>query len=264
MKKYRIPFLLLSLSFIVFFTNCNFKEKATSSTWVSLFNGKNLDGWTIKIKGQPVGKNYKNTFRVENGVMKVNYDEYDGKFNASYGHIFYNKAFSNYKFRMDYRFIGDQINDGAGWATRNSGVMVHCEAPEHMGIDQEFPVSIEVQLLGGLATGDRPTGNLCTPGTNVVIDDKLFTPHCRSSSSDTFDGDQWVQIEIEVRNDSIIKHFINGKNVFTYYKPQIGGNVDANQEYWKSMKGSPLKQGFISIQSESHPCEFKNIEILEL
>ena len=110
---------------------------------------------------------------------------------------------------MEYRFIGEQIADGAGWATRNSGIMVHCEAPEHMGIDQDFPVSIEVQLLGGLGTGDRPTANLCTPGTNVVMNDELFTPHCISSSSNTFNGDQWVQVEIEVRNDSIIKHYIN-------------------------------------------------------
>lgn len=264
MKNYLSIICVLTL---LLTTNC--KEKNASNNkptekWVSLFNGKDLKNWTIKIKGQPLGENYKNTFTVENGIMKVNYDEYNDVFNASYGHIFYNKEFSNYKFRMQYRFTGEQIKDGAGWATRNSGIMVHCEDPKNIGLNQNFPVSIEVQLLGGLGSGERSTGNLCTPGTHVEMDGKLFTPHCTNSSSKTYHGDQWVNVEIEVRNDSIINHFINGEKVLTYTKPQIGGPIDYNQEYWKEKEGSPLKKGYISLQSESHPVEFRNIEILEL
>ena len=265
-KKHNTLLIVLSVLLLL---NCKNDEKKNTEipqkeNWVKLFNGKDLQDWTIKIKGQPLGENYKNTFIVENGVMKVNYDEYNDTFNASYGHIYYNQEFSNYKFKMQYRFTGEQIKDGAGWATRNSGVMVHCEDPKNIGIDQDFPVSIEVQLLGGLGTGERPTGNLCTPGTNVVMDNELFTPHCINSKSKTYNGDQWVNLEIEVRNDSIIKHFINGENVLTYTKPQIGGSVDYNEDYWKSKAGTPLKKGYISLQSESHPVEFKNIEILEL
>lgn len=239
-------------------------EPNKKKNWVKLFNGKDLNDWTIKIKGQPLGENHKNTFVAENGILKVNYDEYNDTFNSSFGHIYYNKVFSNYKLRMQYRFTGNQLKDGAGWATRNSGVMIHCEDPKNIGLNQDFPVSIEVQLLGGLGTGDRTTGNLCTPGTHVEIDGKLFTPHCVNSSSKTYNGNQWVNLEIEVRNDSIIKHFINGENVLAYTKPQIGGAVDYNEDYWKNKAGTPLKKGYISLQSESHPVEFKNIEILEL
>ena len=166
---------------------------------------------------------------------------------------------------MQYRFTGNQIKDGAAWATRNSGVMIHCEDPKNIGINQNFPVSIEVQLLGGLSNGEeRSTGNLCTPGTHVTIDDVLITDHCIRSTSATYDGEQWINLEIEVHNDSIIKHFINGENVMTYTKPIIGGPVDYNEDYWKAKEGMPLKGGYISLQSESHPVEFKNIEILEL
>lgn len=263
MKYFISKFILVFC--ILLLTNCQNKEKTTNSKWVSLFNGKNLDGWTIKIKGQPLGENYKNTFRVEDGVLKVNYDEYNDTFNSSYGHIFYNKEFSNYKFRMEYRFIGEQIKDGAGWATRNSGVMIHGQSPESMLLDQDFPISIEVQLLGGLGNGSRPTGNLCTPGTHVEMNGELFTPHCIPSSSKTYDGDQWVQVEILVMNDSIISHFINGERVLTYSKPQIGGgNVDIPNELLEPQQGTALKKGTISLQSESHPVEFRNIEILEL
>ncbi len=266
-KKYVILILILS-TFSLF--NCKNEEKKNNiesskkDNWVKLFNGKDLKGWTIKIKNHPLDENYKNTFIVENGVMKVNYDEYNDTFNESYGHIYYNKEFSNYKFKMQYRFTGNQLKDGAGWATRNSGVMIHCENPKNIALNQSFPVSIEVQLLGGLDSGERPTGNLCTPGTHVEINDELFTSHCINSKSKTFNGDQWVNLEIEVRNDSIIKHFINGENVLTYTKPQIGGSVDHHQEYWKGKEGTRLKKGYISLQSESHPVEFKNIEILEL
>ncbi|WP_341215141.1 DUF1080 domain-containing protein [uncultured Wocania sp.] len=265
-KKYNI--VVIAFCTILLF-NCKNEEKKKVETpkkenWVKLFNGKDLNDWTIKIKGQPVGVNYKNTFIIENEVLKVNYDGYNDTFNESYGHIYYNKEFSNYRFRMQYRFTGEQLKDGAGWATRNSGIMVHCEDPKKIGLNQDFPVSIEVQLLGGLGSGERPTGNLCTPGTNVVMNDELFTPHCVNSKSKTYNGDQWVNVEIEVRNDSIIKHFINGENVLTYTKPKIGGSVDYNEAYWKKLEGTPLKKGYISLQSESHPVEFKNIEILEL
>ncbi len=244
----------------------NKSEKVTESAekeWVQLFNGKNLNDWTVKIKGHALNENYKNTFRVVDGVIQVNYDEYE-TFGTSFGHLFYKNEFSNYKFRLEYRFTGNQLKGGAGWAKRNSGVMIHCQNPESMGLEQDFPVSVEVQLLGGLGTDERSTGNVCTPGTHIVLKEDTVTKHCINSTSKTFHGDQWVSLEIVVLNDSIISHAINGEKVLTYYKPQIGGPVDFDEELWKSKEGNPLKKGFISLQSESHPIEFRNIEIFEL
>ncbi len=262
LNSFLAVFLLLGS---ISFSNGQNHQKNEDDKWVSLFNGKDLKDWHIKIKGHLLDENYKNTFRVVNGVMQVNYDEYNGTFNTSYGHIFYKKEFSNYRLKLQYRFTGEQIKDGAGWAKRNSGVMVHCQAPETMELEQNFPVSIEVQLLGGLNDGERPTGNLCTPGTHVVMNGKLQKKHCFNSNSKTYNGDQWVSLEILVRNDSVISHMINGETVLTYSKPQIGGSVEnVDPKVWKSKEGKPLKKGYISLQSESHPVEFKNIEILEL
>ncbi|WP_299554022.1 DUF1080 domain-containing protein [Seonamhaeicola sp.] len=261
---------LVLLAFcIALLASCKNKEKQTpvepKENWVKLFNGKDLNDWIIKIKGHAAGDNYNNTFIVENGALKVNYENYKDTFNDTFGHIYYKKPFSNYRFRMDYRFTGNQLSDGADWANRNSGIMLHCEDPNNIGLDQNFPVSIEVQLLGGNGVDERTTANLCTPGTNVEMDGELKTAHCISSASKTYHGEQWVHVEVEVRNDSIIKHFINGEEVIRYYKPQYGGgNINHNMEYWKSLEGQPLKSGYISLQSESHPVEFKNIEILEL
>jgi len=231
--------------------------------WVPLFNGKNLDGWTPKTTGFELGTNYKNTFRVEDGLLKVRFDGYD-KFGGHFGHLFFKKPFKNYRFRIEYRFVGKQVPGGPAWAKRNSGIMIHCQAPETMGKEQKFPVSIEVQLLGGLGKGDRPTANLCTPGTNVVIDDQLFKQHCLNSTSPTFNGEEWVNVEVEVRGDHI-KHFVNGKLVLEYDKPQLDPRDRDAQALIELADGKKLlRGGFISLQAESHPVDFRKIEILEL
>lgn len=236
---------------------------ADKGKWVSIFNGKNLDGWTVKITGYKSGENFGNTFRVKDGVMQVGYEKYDS-FAGKFGHIFYKEKLSHYRFRMQYRFVGKQAPKGPGWAFRNSGIMLHCQSPESMGKNQKFPVSIEVQLLGGNGKGERPTANLCTPGTNVVIKGKLHKPHCKKSTSKTYHGDQWVTVEVEVKGDEVVRHIVNGTTVFEYTKTQYDPrDADAKKLIAKS-GGVALKSGYISLQSESHPVEFRKIEIMKL
>jgi hypothetical protein len=237
-------------------------ESKPKGEWVSLFNGKDLTGWTPKITGYPAGENYADTFRVEDGIIKVKYDKYS-KFDGKFGHLFYKSPFSKYKLRIEYRFVGDQCPGGPGWATRNSGVMIHGQSPESMKKDQEFPVSIEVQFLGGDGKNKRSTGNLCTPGTNVVMDGKLITQHCNNSKSKTYHGDQWVTAEVEVHGDGVIKHFINGDLVIEYEKAQLDDRDKDAKALIKDGK-KLITEGTISLQAESHPVEFRKVEIMEL
>ena len=234
---------------------------ANDEGWIQLFNGKDLTGWTPKIRGHELGVNYAETFRVEDGVLKVAYDKYEGPFRGRYGHLFFEEPFSNYLLRIEYRFVGDQAEGGPGWATRNSGVMIHGQNPKGMTKDQEFPVSIEVQFLGGDGTNPRPTGNLCTPGTNVVLDGKLHTPHCHNSSSETFHGDQWVTAEIEVHGGKLVRHKINGKTVLEYTQPQLDPEDENAKKLLEAGAGKILTGGTISLQSESHPVEFRKVEV---
>ena len=239
------------------------QKKASKKNWIQLFNGKNLNGWTIKIKDHPVNDNFGNTFRVENGVMKVSYDQYGDAFKEQFGHIFYKKKFSAYLLVVEYRFTGNQIKDGPGWAYRNSGLMLHGQTPESMTIDQDFPISLEAQLLGGNGKDERSTLNLCSPGTNVVMNEKLFTPHCVNSTSKTYPGDQWVRAEVLVLGDSIIKHIVEGDTVLVYGQPQYDG-----KDKWVKKAGlkdgALISEGTISLQSESHPVEFRKVELFNL
>ena len=238
------------------------QKKASSSRWIRLFNGKNLEGWKVKIAGHELNDNYGNTFQVENGILKVSYGQYDN-FDGKFGHLFYEDKFSRYILRVEYRFVGDQTPGGPGWAFRNSGAMIHCQSPESMRRDQDFPVCIEVQLLGGNGRDERATGNLCTPGTHIVMDDKLITRHCIESRSKTYHGDQWVTMEVEVHGNSIIKHIINGDIVLEYERPQLDEN-DRDAQRLIENEDKMLYEGYIALQAESHPVEFRKVEILPL
>lgn len=244
--------------------SCNTQTSDTETTkseWLQLFNGKDLTGWTPKISGHELGDNYQNTFRVVDGNLTVSYDGYQ-EFGGRYGHLFYEKPFSHYHLRAEYRFVGDQHPEGEGWAYRNNGLMLHCQDPKTMELKQDFPVCIEGQLLGGNGTDERTTGNLCTPGTNVVMDGKLITDHCINSKSKTYHGDVWVTAEFIVLGDSVIHHIVEGDTVMSYYDMQIGGGF--LPESFPLKEGDPVSEGYISIQSETHPIEFRKIELKTL
>ncbi|WP_225335354.1 family 16 glycoside hydrolase [Halomicrobium urmianum] len=218
--------------------------------WIQLFDGESLDGWTPKFSGRPVGENYKDTFTVEDGVLRVDYDGYD-EWDSTFGHLFYEEEFSHYMLRAEYRFVGDQVSSAPDWAFRNNGLMLHGQTPEEMDVDQDYPDSIEVQLLGQSADSDteRATANVCTPGTNIVMDGSLHEQHCTRSESDTYRGDQWVTVTVVVRGNEAIRHIVEDEGVvMSYSEPQLND-------------GTPLTGGTISIQSESHPTEFRTIEL---
>lgn len=231
--------------------------------WTQLFNGKNLEGWSVKIRGYELNQDPDSIFRVKDGKIVVSYPP-DSSFNNEFGHMFYDKPFSSYIIGVEYRFTGQQCKGGPSWAYRNSGIMIHCQPPKTMLKDQDFPISIETQLLSGDETGERPTCNLCTPGTEVFIDGVMAKGHCFNSTSKTFRGEEWVRAEVMVLRDSIIKHIVNGDTVMTYTRPSIGG--DHVNDYDPAVKkdGQPLTSGYISLQSESHPVEFRKVEIMEL
>jgi hypothetical protein len=230
--------------------------------WTPIFNGKDLEGWTPKIRGHELGENPGNTYRVEDGILRVAYDQYT-QFEGKFGHLFYKHPFTNYIVRAEYRFVGDQCPGGPGWAFRNSGIMVHCQDPKTMGRDQNFPVCIEVQLLGGNGKDPRTTGNLCSPGTHVVMNGQLMKQHCFNSTSKTFHGEQWVTIEVEVLGNASIKHRINGELVLEYEQPQLDeGDGDAKKLIVDGK--TAIESGYISLQAESHPVEFRKVDIKTL
>lgn len=256
-----MKYLLPALLFMLFASKV---QAQSSGKWISLFNGKNLDGWVVKISGYEPGDNFANTYRVKNGAIETGYEGYGDNFNKRFGLLFYKKPYSHYRLKLKYKFFGEQAPGIESWAWRNSGVMIHSQSPESMPRDQDFPISLEVQFLGGDGKNERPTGNLCTPGTHVEMDGKLIEEHCITAKAKTYHGDRWVKAEILVLGDSLIQHIFEGKPVISYSKPVIGGPVVDKYDPKVKVDGTPLRSGYIALQSESHPIAFKSIKIKEL
>jgi hypothetical protein len=264
--RYFVLSLVLAISSLSAQAQTPVNPDADKEDWIVMFNGKDLSGWTPKIAKHEVGDNFANTFRVENGLLEVRYDKKKyPKFDNQFGHLFYKDPFSYYRLVVEYRFVGEQVPGGPDWALRNSGAMLHSPDPRTMLRDQDFPISVEGQLLGGNGNGKpRSTANMCSPGTEIIYQGKLYKDHCLNSSSPTFDGDQWVRAEFEVHGAGTIKHFVNGQKVLEYELPQYGGAQVANYNTTTKPDGTLIDGGYISLQSESHPIDFRKVEILNL
>ena len=235
-----------------------------SEKWQSLFNGKDLNDWTVKIHHHELGDNYANTFRVKNGVIQVNYDGYD-KFEERYGHLFYKEPFSSYHLKFKYQFTDQWMKDAPGYTYRNSGVMFHSQDPATILKEQDWPISVEYQMLAEEKEGvPRPTGNMCSPGTEVFYQGEMEPKHCIDSSSKTYKWDEWVTAELIVYQDSLVIHKVNGEKVLEYTKPQIGGGVANGYDPAIKQDGKPLTEGFIGLQAEGQGVEFKDIMIKQL
>jgi hypothetical protein len=261
----------LSLFLLVFITmevgaqsKSSSGKQSSKKEWVKLFNGRDTRDWIVKIHHHDVNVNFGNTFRVKDGAIQVRYDQY-GDFNDQFGHLYYKQPYSYYHLIVEYRFVGDLQKGAPDYTLRNSGVMFHSQDPRTMPKEQDWPISIEMQFLGGLGDGKpRTTGNMCSPGTIVVYDGKLDERHCINSTSKTYDGDQWVRAELIVLGDSLVKHIINGDTVMQYTKPQVAAGVVNNYDpaVWK--EGKLLSEGYRALQSEGQPIDFRKVELLPL
>jgi 3-keto-disaccharide hydrolase len=234
---------------------------ASAPSWESVFDGHSLSGWTPKIVGQPAGQDADRLFRVEGGAITVSYDAYS-EFSGQFGHLFYTEELSDYRLRFEYKFFGDQLAGGPGWAFMNSGVMVHAQAPGSMQIDQAFPVSVEAQLLGKRSSATpRTTANICTPGTHISMQGEMVTRHCINSGTEADLAGIWVEFEIEVRGGALMRLLIAGEEAFRLETPIYD---TSDRDAIAINASGPVTHGYFALQAESHPVAFRNIQLLRL
>jgi hypothetical protein len=268
--KYTSLYLAIVTLTLSLLSACEPSQK-TSAQWTPILNDPS--DWTIKMGGQDLHEDADKTFQLHDGILKVYGEKRDQS--VKVGHMFYNKKPSpNFRLRFEYRFTGKQFQSDENWPEQYGGVVFHAQSPTSMGLKQDYPICLEFQLLGGKNTGERPTGNVCTIGTQVFTADTLNPSHCINSTSPTFDGDRWVKAEMEVWGDSLIRHYIEGVPVLEYTHPQIGGGFVSpsfdwikgnvkDWEEWAANDGTPLKEGFLAIQAHD-PIEFRAMELLDL
>jgi hypothetical protein len=69
---------------------------------------------------------------------------------------------------------------------------------------------------------------------------------------------------VDVRGDELIRHVIDGRTVLEYGKPQIGGGQVSPADPSVKVDGTRLTGGYIAIQAETGPTDFRRIELLNL
>lgn len=231
--------------------------------WVSLFNGRDLEGWTVKVAQHPLGENFADTFRVEDGMIKVSYDKYS-VFDQQFAHLYTHLAYSHYILRVEYRITGAVMADAPEWAGLNSGVMLHSQSPLSMTVPQLWPASLEGQFLAVGTKAGRQTGNVCTPGTNVEKDGQLTTAHIVEATGRLYPLDEWVSFEAEVHGYDEIIYRVNGAEVLRYQHPQLDpADADARR-LLEAGADLRLSYGHIALQAEGQPVWFRNIRLLPL
>ncbi|MEE2924075.1 MAG: DUF1080 domain-containing protein [bacterium] len=222
-----------------------------TSAWQQLFNGKNLNGWNFHFSGYDYNENPFNTLKVADGLLKVDYSGYKG-WNGEFGHFARDEVYSHFLFAVEYRFVGEQTLGAPGWAFRNNGIMFHSESMSGMKKNQDFPVSVEAQLLQR-GTEDQPTSviNLCNGASKTTAQEK---PNCSKEEAAVVIAHKnaWVRAEVLVLGDSLAKFMLNGDTL----------GVFTNFKYAET--GKPIKEGRIALQAESHNTQFRKIEIVNL
>lgn len=257
----------VSFMILLIFLSCTDKKeektsKAKSPEWVNLFNGKNLDGWLPKVAGNPLGENFGNTFRVSNGILSFRYDEYGDNFDDRFGALYFDKKLKNYRLKVEYRFVGETAPGAPEWGYRDSGVQYHCQSPQSLKIDQAFPVCLEYNFHGGNGRDERPVGAACANGTFIEIDGKKNETYCTAPVlKETFHGDQWVTMELEIK-DGKVTHFVNSKEILSFKNPSLNPEHEVAKTLIKN-GNTALSEGYISLQSNSHPIDFRKIQLIE-
>lgn len=252
--------------FISLLVTCLFGAAAARSAdaeWHSLFNGRDLAGWTVKITGHELGDNYRDTFRVEDGILKVDYSGYES-FDGRFGHLYSDSPYSHYVLRLDYKLTGDSMAGAPPWIHRNSGVMVHSQSPLSMRLDQDWPVSLECQFLAEGTSAGRQTGNACTPGTNLVFNGTFSTDHIIEATSRLYPMDEWIHIEVEVHGHERVIHRVNGVEVLRYERPTLDERDPDARRLLAAGAPPEISFGHIALQAEGQTVWFRNIEIRPL
>ena len=231
----------------------------TAGETISLFNGKDLAGWTIDAPARD-NMTAEREVKVKDGIMtidtrkvawwKANPPSFmvrDGllvSLGMPLGHLVTEREFSDYKLVVEYRFSKDP---------GNCGVLVHASTPRTLY--DMFPKSVEVQMQ------HENAGDFWCIGENIEVpdmekrrprkDDQVFGggPKDARRIIKLADGaekplGEWNTMQIECRGDEIIVH-VNGTLVNHGFK-------------------STVSSGKIALQAEGAEVEFRKVELTPL
>ncbi len=273
------------------------------SNWIQMLRkgDTKLSDWTPKIQGHAAGENPYNSFsygETSDGQPRlIVTDTVSNTSSYGYGHLFYKTAYSDYIVRAKYHFpTKESFAGGAGsWTIQNNGLMLHCQSAASMDKGQDYPKSIENQLIGYWSYGDgsppnTTTSNLCLVNTSVNYHGQWYSDgtghHCTQSK---FHSLAYDSSTTPAKGANSTNATWPGKDIWEYAMDRVIDSTSMTfymrsrpDTAWDSVLGvtqirlgltntssgpgstTALGSGYISIQMEGTSTEFASIEVLNL
>ena len=226
--------------------------------WTALFNGQNLDGWTMSTRNTHFSGTKAEIFKVENGIIHT-YPTQEHLSEQPFAGLITENTYSDFKLSLEYKWGTKKFKPRHEFV-RDAGIIFHVH-----GKDEIWPNGVECQIQEG-DTGDlwaigakvtskvqkvirnySPTGELMTLGKP----EQRFHRFHRGYS---WEVPGWNRLDIEVKGDHAIFK-VNGNIV----------NEAIDMKYWdeEAQAYKPLTAGKILIQAEGAELFYRNIFIQE-
>jgi len=197
----------------------------------SLFNGKDLSGWSMDIPAHDKKPELPKSFIVRDGMLV--------SLGKPFGHLLTDKEYENYRLIAEYRFAGKP---------GNCGILVH--ASKLRNLYKMYPKSIEVQM------NHTHAGDFWCIVEDIKVPDMIKRRGAKEKWGITegkarrilnlTDGSEkpvgeWNRMKIECLGDEV-KVWVNGNLV--------------NHGY-----SCTAKKGKLSIQAEGSEVEFRRLDL---
>ncbi len=236
-----------------------------ASEWRDLFNGRDLEGWTVTLQGKAEGEDPDRFVQVRDGMIHM-YPDTDPAATVPFGVITHEDVFSRFHLVFEYRWLEKRFAPRKE-ALRDAGLLYHASAT-----DKVWPDSVEYQVQEGDSAdivflnrrgwtwlhpepGRAPEGQgkpgmlpeqggVLTPGNR-----NDFEYFGRYPEHDHLIG--WNRVEVIVHADESAEHVLNG-------------HVRARLVDFTRLDGSPLKDGKVCLQLEGAELQYRDVRIREL
>jgi hypothetical protein len=240
--------------------------------WTTLFNGENLDGWTVSRGNEP-GQTAEEIFQVTDGMLHVYKGAAQGSA-QSIATIRTNDSYGNYVFQFEYMWATNRFVPRAN-VDRDAGILFHlCN-----NLNAVWPDSLEFQMGSSPLNGEWVTGDIFMIGslpraqTTSILSGNNFVfaepemggtrrsigapnGYERGRTNVRLDRPtEWNTIELTVRGATEAEFKLNGVVVNRLFDMErnVGGGVF-----------QPLDSGPIALQAEYAELFYRNIRLREL
>lgn len=254
MKKLIVAFTLMLVAGVA----------AAEDGFVSKFDGKSMDGWSIQVQNKAPGEDPDRIFQIHDGMVHAYKDHPDGT-PGDMAMFLSDATYGAFHLRLEYRW-GGKKHHPEGDKPRNAGVLYHLTRQ----LDEVWPPMLEFQLAETKAgsvvalpthradTRMNAEGVYDPKGTPVAVgvqkEDGSYRLVMVVRAPAEEKADDWNRVDLIVAGDRSL-HVLNGTPTGRFWncRNETPGEPAAS-----------LARGHIALQAEYAEILYRKIEIKEM